>query len=134
MDEYQDFDGNPCSLHSLCVAEPEWAVNHIERLTADNAKLLAVVEALRQERRATVDVARAALAALDQTRLDQAGVASKPERLPPQAFDAEGVEDPHSAPERQKRTIGHGACSLDAEQAEKGFHEWLNPDDAGQEK
>jgi len=44
MSEYQDFDGNPCSLHSLCIAEPEWAVNHIERLTADNAKLLAVID------------------------------------------------------------------------------------------
>ena len=48
MGEYQDFDGNPCSLHSLCVAEPEWAVNHIERLTTENAKLLAVVAAARR--------------------------------------------------------------------------------------
>ena len=44
MSEYQDFDGNPCSLHSLCIAEPEWAVNHIERLTADNERLRAALE------------------------------------------------------------------------------------------
>ena len=44
MGEYQDFDGNPCSLHSLCVAEPEWAVNHIERLTTEGEVMRKALE------------------------------------------------------------------------------------------
>jgi len=48
QDKYNaDADGNPRSLHSLCVNEPAWAVSRIERLTADNAKLRAVVEAVK---------------------------------------------------------------------------------------
>jgi len=38
MGKYQDADGNPRSLHSLCVNEPAWAVSRIERLTAEGER------------------------------------------------------------------------------------------------
>jgi len=39
MSEYQDLDGNPCSLRELCVNEPEWAVSRIETLLAEHSRL-----------------------------------------------------------------------------------------------
>ena len=35
MSEYQDINGNPCSLDALCVDEPAWAANRIRVMTAE---------------------------------------------------------------------------------------------------
>lgn len=33
--DYQDIDGNPCSLDVLCRREPAWAANRIRVMTAE---------------------------------------------------------------------------------------------------
>lgn len=36
--QYQDSDGNPCDLVTLCRREPEWAANRIDTLLAERAR------------------------------------------------------------------------------------------------